>query len=76
LGTLPTVSASENMPMLVWIWKLLELLLGCDTGVLLTAHAKVLTPVALSEPPFHLLHPVQATSAVQCVLLREAPIVR
>ena len=75
-GTLPTLSDSENMPMLEWIWKLLELLLGCETGVLLTAHAKVLMSVVLSPPPFHLLQPVQATSTVQCVVLREVPMVR
>jgi hypothetical protein len=75
-GTLPTLSDSENMPMLEWIWKLLELLLGCETGVLLTAHAKVLMSVVLSPPPFHLLQPVQATSTVQCVVLRDAPMVR
>jgi len=76
LATFPFVSSSEYMPTLVWIEKLLPALEGCDTGVLLTAHAKVLTPVALSPPPLHLLQPVQTVSTVQCVLLREAATVR
>ncbi len=76
LGTFPLVSASEYMPTLLWIEKLLAALAGCGTGVLLTAHAKLLTPVELSPPPFHLLQPVQTVSTVQCVLLREAATVR
>jgi hypothetical protein len=44
--------------------------------VLLTAHAKVLTPVVLRPPPLHLLQPLQTVSIVQCVLLREAATVR
>lgn len=67
---------SENIPTLLWIWKLLALLAGCATAVLLTAQAKVLVPVVLSPPPLHLLQPLQTVSIVQCVLLREAPTVR
>lgn len=76
MGTFPALSDSENMPTLLWIEKELPLLPGCDTGVLLTAHAKLLTPVALSPPPLHLLQPVQTVSTVQCVALREAETVR
>jgi hypothetical protein len=64
------------MPTLLWIAKLLPLLLGWETAVLLTAHANVLTPVVLSPPPLHLLQPVQTVSTVQWVALREAETVR
>jgi hypothetical protein len=64
------------MPTLLWIEKLLPVLLGCDTAVLLTAHANVLTPVVLSPPPLHLLHPEHTVSTVQCVALRDAETVR
>lgn len=71
-GTFPSSSPSENIPTLLWIWKLLALLAGCATAVLLTAHANVLVPVALSPPPLHWLQPLHTASTVQCVLLREA----
>ena len=55
------------MPTLLCFAKLLAAFAGCDTAVLLHAHAKVLTIPGLRLRLDHLLHPEQRTSTVQCV---------
>jgi len=70
-GFFANVSGSVNVPTLLCIWKLLDELAGCDTWLLLTAHANMVSPEVLTCPPDHLLQPVQATSTDQWVSLRE-----
>lgn len=67
----PLVNGAVNMPTLVCIAKLEFALPGCDGAVRETAHAKTLRSLGFSWPPDHLEQPVQATSTVQWVVLRD-----